>query len=294
MTDQFDVIFDGELLPESDLETVRSRLAKILKLDPAGLERLFSRAPLVIRKAVDAPTARAIEKALTGAGAACRLVSAAEASAAAPVAPPPLSAVEAIEARNAEASVSADEPEARPLESGAEEDEIEETVLLSDLPPEAMDDAGAGASPPGGDGADDYEKTVFLEDLPDEAEEYEETVFMPPDFDAETAAAVLVTTLDMVPGRRIVRHCGLVSGSTVRARLRGKGLRGGAKSAAGGELRGATALMQEAREEAIQRMIEEARALGANAVVATRFAAAALAEGATEVLVYGTALSLQS
>ena len=94
-------------------------------------------------------------------------------------------------------------------------------------------------------------------------------------------------------GRRIVEHFGLVAGSTVRAKHLGRDIMAGLKNIVGGELRGYTELLQESRQESIDRMKAQARALGANAVVNVRFATSSITQGAAELYVYGTAVRLE-
>ena len=103
---------------------------------------------------------------------------------------------------------------------------------------------------------------------------------------------MVVTNLELVPGRRIVAHYGIVQGSTVRAKHVGKDIFAGLKNIVGGELKGYTELMQEARQEAIERMIAEAQSMGANAVLNVRFATTSIAAGAAEILAYGSAVQL--
>lgn len=99
---------------------------------------------------------------------------------------------------------------------------------------------------------------------------------------------ILCTTPD-VPGHRIVRCFGLVRGNTIRARALGRDIMAFMRSIAGGEVTEYTKMMAEAREQAIDRMIEDAEALGANAVVGMRFQTAYVMSGAAEILCYGTA-----
>ena len=100
---------------------------------------------------------------------------------------------------------------------------------------------------------------------------------------------MLVSNLELVPGRRIVAHYGIVQGSTVRAKHVGKDIFAGLKNIVGGELKGYTELMQEARQEAVERMIAEAQSMGANAILNVRFATTSIAAGAAEILAYGSA-----
>lgn len=103
---------------------------------------------------------------------------------------------------------------------------------------------------------------------------------------------MIVTNIEIIPGRRVLRHLGMVSGSTVRAKHAGKDIMAGFKNIFGGELKAYTELMQEAREEAMQRMIAQAKAIGANAVINVRFATSSITVGAAELFVYGTAVVL--
>lgn len=103
---------------------------------------------------------------------------------------------------------------------------------------------------------------------------------------------MIVTNIEIIPGRRVIRHLGMVTGSTVRAKHAGKDIMAGFKNIFGGELKAYTELMQEAREEAMQRMIAQAKAIGANAVINVRFATSSIAAGAAELFVYGTAVVL--
>lgn len=104
---------------------------------------------------------------------------------------------------------------------------------------------------------------------------------------------MLLTNLELVPGRRVLRHFGLVQGSTVRAKHAGRDILAGFKNVFGGELRAYTELLQESRDEALERMVEQARAAGANAVLNIRFSTSSVAAGAAEIFAYGTAVQLE-
>jgi len=103
---------------------------------------------------------------------------------------------------------------------------------------------------------------------------------------------VIVVNTEFVPGARIVEIKGLVQGNTVRAKHVGRDIAAGLKNIFGGELRGYTELLIEARREAMQRMMAQAEQLGANAVVNVRFATSSITAGAAELYVYGTAVVL--
>jgi len=104
---------------------------------------------------------------------------------------------------------------------------------------------------------------------------------------------MLVTTLEYVPGRKIVEHLGIVQGSTVRAKHVGRDIMASLKNIVGGELKGYTELLQDAREEAVRRMRAQAEAAGANAVLSVRFSTSSVAQGAAELFAYGTAVVLE-
>ena len=104
---------------------------------------------------------------------------------------------------------------------------------------------------------------------------------------------MLLSNLEIVPGRRIIKHLGLVQGSSVRAKHIGRDFMAGLKNIVGGELKGYTELLQESRQEATDRMQEQAKAVGANAVLNIRFSTSSVAAGAAELFVYGTAVVLE-
>ncbi|HEY4600935.1 MAG TPA: YbjQ family protein [Cerasibacillus sp.] len=101
---------------------------------------------------------------------------------------------------------------------------------------------------------------------------------------------MLVVTTNHVPGKNIIETFGLVRGSTVRAKHVGRDIGASLKTLVGGEIKGYADLMTEAREEATNRMIEEARQLGANAVVGMRYQTSQIMNTAAEVIAYGTAV----
>ncbi len=104
---------------------------------------------------------------------------------------------------------------------------------------------------------------------------------------------MIVTNIELVPGRRVSKHLGLVQGSTVRSKHFGRDMMAGLKNIVGGELKGYTELLAESRAEATERMVEQARGLGANAVLNVRYSTSAITAGAAEILAYGTAVVLE-
>jgi uncharacterized protein YbjQ (UPF0145 family) len=103
---------------------------------------------------------------------------------------------------------------------------------------------------------------------------------------------MVLTTLEYVPGKNIVKHLGLVQGSTVRAKHVGRDIMAGLKNVFGGELKGYTELLHESRNESIERMKEQARSIGANAILNIRFSTSTITQGASELFAYGTAVVL--
>ncbi len=102
---------------------------------------------------------------------------------------------------------------------------------------------------------------------------------------------ILVST-DDIEGESIERVLGLVRGSTVRARHVGRDIMAGLRNVVGGEIEEYTRLLSEARQMAVSRMTREAEEMGANAIVGVRFMTSAIMGGASEILVYGTAVVL--
>ncbi|MFT4569727.1 MAG: hypothetical protein ACI8TX_001402 [Hyphomicrobiaceae bacterium] len=104
---------------------------------------------------------------------------------------------------------------------------------------------------------------------------------------------MILTNIETVPGKTIVEHYGLVQGSTIRAKHVGRDLLAGLKNLVGGELKGYTELLLESRTQATERMVAQATELGANAIVNVRFATSSVAQGAAELLAYGTAVKVE-
>jgi len=104
---------------------------------------------------------------------------------------------------------------------------------------------------------------------------------------------MILTNVESIPGKRIVEHFGLVSGSTVRARHIGADMAAGFKNVVGGELKGYTQLLKDSRKQAIERMIQQAKGLGANAIINIRFSTSSITQGASELYVYGTAVKAE-
>jgi len=104
---------------------------------------------------------------------------------------------------------------------------------------------------------------------------------------------MILTNIECVPGKNVVEHYGLVSGSTVRAKHVGRDFMAGLKNIVGGELKGYTELLSDARKQATERMVAQAEELGANAVVNVRYSTSSVAQGASEIYAYGTAVKVE-
>jgi uncharacterized protein YbjQ (UPF0145 family) len=104
---------------------------------------------------------------------------------------------------------------------------------------------------------------------------------------------MLLSTTFNIEGKRIIKHLGLVRGNTIRARHIGRDIMAVLRNIVGGEITDYTKLMAESREQALDRMIERAEALGANAIVAVRFSTSEVMNAAAEILVYGTAVVVE-
>lgn len=103
---------------------------------------------------------------------------------------------------------------------------------------------------------------------------------------------MIITTTPDVPGKKIKKILGVVKGNTIKARWIGSDIVAGLRNLVGGEIKEYTDLLTQAREEALQRMVEEAKKLKADAVVNVRFATSDVMQGAAEILAYGTAVKL--
>lgn len=104
---------------------------------------------------------------------------------------------------------------------------------------------------------------------------------------------MITVTSDTIPGKKITKTFGLVRGNTIRARHVGKDIMAGLRNMVGGEITEYTKLMAESREQAIDRMIQEAERMGANAIVSLRFTTSVIMGGAAELLSYGTAVYIE-
>ena len=104
---------------------------------------------------------------------------------------------------------------------------------------------------------------------------------------------MIITTIESVPGKKIVKNFGLVRGNTIRARHVGNDIMAGLKTLVGGEIVQYTKLMAESREQALDRMVQDAKRQGANAIIGARFTTSVIMGGSAELLAYGTAVIVE-
>jgi uncharacterized protein YbjQ (UPF0145 family) len=105
---------------------------------------------------------------------------------------------------------------------------------------------------------------------------------------------MIVTTTENITGKRIVKVLGLVRGNTIRARHIGRDIVAGLRNIIGGEIKEYTKMLAEAREQSIDRMVEDAKELGANAIICMRFTTSMIMGAAAEILAYGTAVVVEN
>ena len=104
---------------------------------------------------------------------------------------------------------------------------------------------------------------------------------------------MIITTSDQIEGKRIIKTTGMVKGNTIRARHLGRDIMAGLRGVVGGEISEYTKMMAESREQAVQRMVEDAEKHGANAIVGMRFTTSMVMQNASEILAYGTGVVLE-
>jgi len=224
MKNHYNIVFEGKTVPGKEIDAVKRALMNILKANEEGIDRLFSGKRVLIRKNVEAATAKKFRKAFEDIGAACNL---------------------------------------EPVKGSGD------------------------VSPP-----KQLKNTEIAQ--PDSGKEISATPVSTQSVKTTDGAEMIITNIETVPGKSIVEHFGLVSGSTIRAKHLGRDLMAGLKNLVGGELKGYTQLLQESRKQAMDRLIEQARQFGANAIVNIRFSTSSVAQGAAELYAYGTAVRVES
>jgi len=223
MKNYYNIVFEGKTVPGKEIDLVKKALMNILKADDQGIDLLFSGKRVLIRKNVEAVTAKKFRKAFEDIGAVCNLEQ--------------VKVSGEVSAPNQQEGV-----EMTKADSGKKQ-------AVKPVSAQSVRTADGGE--------------------------------------------MIITNIETVPGKSIVEHFGLVSGSTIRAKHLGKDLMAGLKNLVGGELKGYTQLLQESRKQAMERLIEQARQFGANAIVNIRFSTSSVAQGAAELYAYGTAVRVE-
>jgi uncharacterized protein YbjQ (UPF0145 family) len=263
---RYNLVFEGQVAEGKSPEKVKRNLAALLKREPGKIEPLFSGDPIVIKRNMPSEKAKKYKQAFEKAGGVCRLESAGD------------DGGPTLAAKKPKKSAPPDPPPATeaPTPPPAAPEEMIACPKCNYRQKPSRSCIMCGMS---------------FEETPDTA---------PSPAPATRSAApplragqMLLTNLEFVPGRTVVEHFGLVSGNTIRAKNIGRDFLASIKNIFGGELKGYTQLLQEAREEAIDRMKAQARQLGANAVVNVRFSTSSLAQGAAELYAYGTAVRVE-
>ena len=281
---KYDLIFEGKVAEGQNRATVAKNLMVLLKTDEAGVKRLFSGDPAVIKKGMDKETAMKYKQAMNKAGALCRI----EETGASP-APLPQKDIQ--------------KKQPVPKESAVGDKAIKQKAV-PDKPAkqEAVKEDEAGDKPemilcPHCNYRQKTSAKCIMCGKP-----ITEIIEAPPQIQPvrnrqiqrmPKSGEVLLTNIESVPGREIAEHFGLVSGNTIRAKHVGKDILASLKNLVGGELKGYTELLRESREQAVERMKEQARQLGANAVVNVRFSTSSITQGAAELYAYGTAVRIE-
>ncbi len=250
MTGKYSLVFDGTIVHGHSIEDVKNNLGKLLKIGEKEIERFFVSGSVTIKKDVDYKTALKFQKAFEKAGAVLNIK--------------PVQSPEKTDTTASEKYVNGDESDmvscpkcgfrqqssSECKKCGTSFSEEDETIIM-------QDDQGAIVS----------EKTFEHDD-----------------------GTIILTNIETIPGKKIIEHFGLVSGSTIRAKHIGRDLMAGLKNIVGGELKGYTELLNESRRQAIERMMDQTRQLGGNAIVNVRFSTSSVAQGAAELYAYGTAV----
>ena len=262
MPKRYKLLFSGEIIDGHDPEEVKEKLQALLKVDSNGINRFFSGQPMVIKRNADHAMTVKYSKAFEKAGAVCDVVPMESEEGVLETKPPPLPPKGGSSIVVCPMCVYEQEPGDECIKCGAQLTLNSKTVAQPQSATVAQNNSAAPSA------SMSPTRTVMTGDM-------------------------ILTNVETVPGRVIVEHFGLVSGSTIRAKNVIRDWMAGLKNIIGGELKGYTELLRESREQAIERMKDEARQLGANAIVNIRFSTSSVAQGAAELYAYGTAVRVE-
>ena len=268
----YKLIFEGKIREGHDLSQVKKNIKALLKTSDKGIQQLFSGKPVVVKKNMDQTTSMKYNQAIKKAGGLCTIEVEGKTPESKPAPKPKPAPVQAksVEIKPKQISQSeisqSDEPEMILCPSCRYKQKKSPKCIM------------CGAA---------IEKIIHAEiEKPKSAEN---NIVPKTKFSGE----MILTNIESVPGFEIAEHFGLVSGNTIRAKHIGRDIMASLKNLIGGELKGYTQLLQESRDQAIERMQEQAKQLGANAVINVRFSTSSVAQGAAELYAYGTAVRIE-
>lgn len=302
MADQkYTLIFEGKVAEGHTAAEVKKNLASLLKVDAKGIEPLFAGKPAVIKKGMTRTTAEKYRAAFIRTGALCKI----EPPLQTPTSPP-LKAKAKPPAEAPPKKPAAETSDASPLKPADPSELIFcPACQYKQRPAEKCLKCGAVLDP-------ESVESLEADMIHCPACKYKQkradkcincgvdiqgfkTTHMRQKLRQKKLSGdeMILTNIEQVPGWEIVEHYGLVSGNTIRAKHIGKDIMASIKNLFGGELTAYTQLLQESREEAVDRMKAQARELGANAIVNIRFSTSSVAQGAAELYAYGTAVRIE-
>ncbi len=262
---QYNLVFEGQIVEGAAADKVKRNLAALLKREPGEIQHLFTGDPIVIKRNMSPEKAKKYKAAFEKAGGVCRLEAAGGEK-----------SVELAAKKSPSPTSAPSETDSKPTPAAAEEMIACPKCNYRQKPSRACIMCG-----------------MSFADRPDPPPTPAPAPKNRPAPTPLRSGELLLTNLEFVPGRTVAEHFGLVSGNTIRAKNIGRDIMASIKNIFGGELKGYTQLLQESREEALDRMKAQARQLGANAVVNVRFSTSSLAQGAAELYAYGTAVRVE-
>ncbi len=277
---RYNLVFEGKIARGQTPEEVKKKLGAMLKLDAKGVGQIFSGRPVIIKKELDPQTAAKYKQAFESAGAVARLEETAPAG--------PESSAGDLKQKS-EPKLAAcphcgykQRPAAHCIKCGA----------VMDPAAKQAKEAEMMVCPACGYRQRKAESCMKCGVVIAKYQQLQKSDQPKPLGPRVRPGEILLTNIETIPGLAIVEHYGLVSGNTIRAKNVIRDILASLKNLIGGELKGYSKLLQDSREQAIERMKEQARQLGANAVVNVRFSTSSVTQGAAELYAYGTAVKV--
>lgn len=280
---RYNLVFEGKIAQGQTPAEVKKKLGAMLKLDAKGVGQIFSGRPVIIKKEMDSQTAAKYKQAFESAGAVARVEEASGAKAAEPQTP------DLKQKAGAEPELAAcpqcgykQRPAVHCIKCGA----------VMDPQAKQAKEAEMMVCPACGYRQRQAESCMKCGVVIAKYQQLQKSDRPKPLGPRVRPGEILLTNIETIPGLAIVEHYGLVSGNTIRAKNVIRDILASLKNLIGGELKGYSKLLQDSREQAIERMKEQARQLGANAVVNVRFSTSSVTQGAAELYAYGTAVKV--